>query len=431
MIGPIKIRDLRRDEVKRIFERNRLEIQSLKPKVQEILNDIQKNGDMAVLKYTKIYDKVDLSKEKMKVSQQEISLAYEAVSKKIIKSLKIAANNIKNFHKKQLPKEKIVKINRTILVKQVFKPICKIGAYIPRGIASYPSTALMTCIPAKVAGVRKIIACTPPRKNGSADPAILVALDIAGADEIYQVGGVQAIGALTYGTETIEPVDKIVGPGNIYVTTAKMLVYGTVGIDFPAGPSEVLIFADETADPHAVAADMISQAEHGSHSVALLVTTSEKIANSVQSELQKIAKKEKRNIVQEAMMRNGGILIAENEGDALDFINEFAPEHLEIIAKNATKFASRIENSGTILIGKYTPVAVGDYAIGPSHVLPTSGAARFNSGLSVYDFLKIINIQTVTEKGLRNLRKTVNTLAEIEGLPGHKEAVETRFLKGD
>ncbi|MCS4542259.1 MAG: histidinol dehydrogenase [Euryarchaeota archaeon] len=428
MIPIKKIEELSQAERKKILERSKLELEDIKVGIQKIIDDVRKFGDKAISdKYAKRFEKIRITKEFLKITQTEIDKAYEKVSPELLEAIKEAVKNIKKFHAAQLPTELKVKIAEGIELHQLVRPIEKVGCYVPGGRAPYPSSVLMTVLPAKVAGVERIVVCTPPQTDGTINPLILVACDIVGADEIYRVGGAQAIAAMAFGTETITKVDKIVGPGNIYVTTAKILVAGYVATDFPAGPSEVLILADDTAKPDWVAIDMLAQAEHDPNAAAVLVTTSEKLANQVKAEVEKQTKTlERAEIIEESLSKNGWILIAKNMGEAVDFTNDYAPEHLEIQTKNAEALVSKIKNAGSIFVGEYAPVPVGDYASGTNHVLPTSGFARAYSGLSVYDFIKQPTVQILDKAGLDKLKKYVIKLAEMEGLKAHAESVRKR-----
>ncbi len=430
MLEPLRLSELEEKVLQKFIRRNKQNLQNIKDNVLEILEEVRKNGDKALIKYTKIYDGVKLSPNKLKVSEDEILQAYREVPKSLIKAIKEASKNLKEVHEKQLPNEKILKKTEGVYVKEVFKPLESVGLYVPGGRVPYPSTVLMLGVPAKVAGVKKIVVCTPPGKDGKINPAILVASDMVGVDEIYRVGGVQAIGALAYGTRTIPKVDKIVGPGNIYVTTAKTAVYGEVGIDFPAGPTEIMVFADETAKPNLVVVDLLSQAEHDPLAVPILVTTSEELAFKVREKiLTSFRRRLTKKTIKQSIKKHAAILIAKNEEEAINFINKFAPEHLEIMTKNPEKIIPLINNVGSISLGKYTPVAVVDYAVGISHVLPTGGAASFHSGLSVYDFLKVVHVQKLTKEGLQKMKNVVEVFSKIEGLDWHEKSVKER-LKG-
>ncbi len=430
MIKARWIEELAPPELEKIIRRSRLDIESEKPRILWILEDVRKRGDAALIDYTARFDGVTLTTKQIPVSQREIRDAYAQTRKDIISALETAAKNIAKFHSQQLPRESwSMQVTSGVKVGRVRRPIDSVGIYIPGGRAAYPSTVLMIAIPAKIAGVPNIVACTPPMRDGRVMPFTLVAADIAGIDKIYRVGGAQAIAAMAYGTDTIPKVDKIVGPGNIYVTAAKMLVYGQVDIDFPAGPSEILILADKTADPETVAVDLMSQAEHDPTAAAVLVTTSEALARKVEAKLDKLVVECRSEIIKTAISNNGALLMAKTLEDAVDFVNKYAPEHLEIITVNPLKLLKKIRNAGSIFLGPYSPVSAGDYATGANHVLPTGGDAKIYSGLSVDDFLKHPTFQMLSRAGLAKLSKTVITLAEAEGLPSHARSVENRLKR--
>ena len=402
------------------------EIQDVVPVVSNILKDVKKLGDAAVRQYTKKFDNIDI--EGIEVDQESIDESLLQVDSEIIEHLEHAASNIKTFHKAQLGESQwFMESSPGITLGQKTTPLAAVGAYVPGGRAAYPSTALMTVIPAKVAGVRNVIVCTPPGPDGI-NPLTLAAAHIAGADHIYQVGGVQAIGAMAYGTETIPAVDKIVGPGNVYVTAAKMLVRDHCEIDFPAGPSEVLIIADETADAEFIAIDMIAQAEHDPNAVSVLVTTSEKLAYQVRDFLTEMIKTANRKDIVNQSLENAALIVADSLQDCIDFSNRFAPEHLEIMTNDNSRVLDDIINAGSIFLGKYTPVSAGDYASGTNHVLPTAGYGRIYSGLNVDHFVKKSTIQQISKEGLEGLANTIISLAEAEGLNAHAEAVKKRLI---
>ncbi|RLG57973.1 MAG: histidinol dehydrogenase [Candidatus Hydrothermarchaeota archaeon] len=381
-------------------------------KVKPIVEDVRKKGDSALRYYTKKFDGVEI--DNFRVSEDEVEQAFKTIKPEITEALNEAYKNIREFHERQLPEEWDYEKNG-LKLGQLIRPLQRVGCYIPGGRASYPSTVLMATIPAKVAGVKEIVCVSPPNKSGRVNDLVLVACKIVGVKEIYKVGGAQAIAALAYGTESIAKVQKIVGPGNIYVTAAKQLVSLEVAIDLPAGPSEVLIVAEEHANPEFIAFDLLAQAEHDPNACCVLVTTSEKLAKEVYGRL-----------LSYKIEANCFILIAENLEDALNFTNEFAPEHLELILKNPTDFLERVKNAGSVFIGEYSPVACGDYASGTNHILPTLGYAKTFSGLTVYDFLKFISFQSLDKKALEKLGKTIITLAEAEGLKMHAESIRKR-----
>lgn len=395
--------------------------------VKEIIETVRKNKDGALFALTKKFDGVSL--KTLAVTKEEIRAAYLQESQDVIKALKTAKANIEKFHKGNIKKEPVITTTPGVKVWREFRPIEKVGLYVPGGKAAYPSTVLMLAIPAKIAGCKEIVLCVPPDKNGKVPGTVLVAADICGINKIYKVGGAQAIAAMAYGTESIPKVSKIFGPGNNYVTTAKILVYGEVDIDMPAGPSEVLVYADEAANPAWVAGDLLSQLEHGEDSQAIFVTLSEGLAGRVQKELSKQASQLPRwNIVKESI-KNSFIVVLNNIDQATNLINEYAPEHLEIVSKNESEILKRINNAGSVFLGSYSSEPLGDYATGSNHTLPTSGYAKMFSALSVESFGKKMQIQKVSKAGITKLRTTVEVLAFKEGLDAHKNAVSIRFNK--
>ena len=399
----------------------------LKAYVSKIIDDVKRRGDEALIEFTKRFDGVELEPNEIRVSEEEIEEAYNRVRGEEISAVKLAKERLERLEKLTLERLNLKVEGENLMVYRRVTPIRSVGCYIPGGEASYPSTVMMAVVPARVAGVPRIAICTPPRRDGGIEPLTLVAADICGVSEIYRVGGAQAVAALAYGTETIEPVDKIVGPGNIYVTAAKMLVSVDVPIDMPAGPSEILILADGSADPRIVALDMISQAEHGVGCTSILVTTSEGLADRVLEELERTVPSIPRGeIVAEALSRNGLILICGGMDEAVDFVNQFAPEHLEVMTENPAEIAGRITSAGVILTGDYSPASASDYCLGTNHILPTGGYGHVFSGLSVLNFVKITNVIECSRDGLIEVRDQITTLALAEGLPNHASAVEGR-----
>ena len=397
--------------------------------VKEIIGAVQKRGNAALIEFTERFDKTKLTARDLRVTSAEIKAAYKAVSQQQINALKLMREKL--FANEKLALQQIgYKTSREgITVQVVMRPIESVGCYVPAGQAVYPSTLVMTTIPAKVAGVQRIVVCSPPTSKGTINPLILVAADICEVDEVYRVGGVQAIAALAYGTETIKPVKKIVGPGSKYVTAAKVQVSKDVAIDMPAGPSEVLVLADEGANPKLVAADMISQAEHGADSVAGLITASKKFADDVLHCLdEQSALAERREIVEKALSTHGFIIVCKEDPDEMaSLANAFAPEHLEIMTKTPKDIADKITSAGLILIGPYSPVALSDYGSGTNHVLPTGGFGSAYSGLSALDFMRRVSIVESSKEGLDKLKNHVKVLTEAENLPNHYKAVEARF----
>jgi histidinol dehydrogenase len=405
--------------------------QILEEKINEIIINVAKNGDSALIGLTKRYDKVLLLEKDLLVSTKEIKQAYSRVDKNQISALKAIKEKLQTFENLLFDKNKITISIDNIQITNILSPIESVGCYIPGGQASYPSTLLMTVIPAKVAGVSRIVVCSPPRKDGSLNPLVLVAADICGVDEIYKVGGAQAIAALAYGTATINPVKKIVGPGNKYITMAKILVSKDVAIDMPAGPSEVLIVGDETANPKFIALDMISQAEHGIDSTAGLITTSEKLRDEVQNWLsKKIEKIDRRKLVLESLRNYGFIITCNNIDEAVALVNVYAPEHLEVMTKDSMKLSKKFKTAGLILIGPFSPVALSDYGSGTNHVLPTGGYGHVFSGLSSLDFARRISIVKGSKKGLFDLSDQLKVMTEAEDLPNHYNAIKARFENG-
>ena len=419
----IQITTIKEKEIiENIKKRSKKNFELALMRVLPIINDIKTLGDKALFSYIKKYDSFEATKNSILVKKEEIKKAYKKVDKKTIKAIKQAKENIENYAKLQLPKEWFKEI-KGIKIGQLIRPIEKVGCYIPGGNFPLVSTVLMTVVPAKVAGVKEIIICSPPKENNY---ALYVAADIAGTDKIYRIGGSQAIAAMAYGTETIKKVDKIVGPGNIFVTAAKKLVYGDVGIDFLAGPSEVLILA-EKGNPKFIASDMIAQAEHDQLASAVLVTTKKKLAEEVKGEINRQLKSLKpQSFAPFSLRKYGAIVVADNIDEAIDFANDFAPEHLEIIVNKKEEVIKKLNNFGALFIGEYSPEAAGDYATGPNHVLPTGGVAKFRAGLSALDFVKTPTMQELSKEGLNSLKETITTLAGIEGLEAHKKSIEKR-----
>jgi len=392
------------------------------PAVRQIIDEVRRRGDAALLSYTKKFDGAELTS--LEVDKKQITSAYREVEKELISALKLAARRIRSFHLKQ--KQRIWRIASPGSTQ--IRPLERVGVYAPGGIVSYPSTVLMTAIPARVAGVKEVILVTPPKASGAIPPPTLVAADIAGVDRVFSVGGAQAIAALAFGTESIPRVDKICGPGNIFVVLAKKLVYGAVDIDGLPGPSEVLIIADETANPGYCAADLIAQAEHDPLASAILITTSKKLANGVNQEVERQLKDLGRQaIAAESLQRQGLIAVVANIDEAIELANLYAPEHLYLMVRGAEGYVERIANAGCISIGENSTVALSDYVFGPSHVLPTGATARFGSPLNILDFIKLINLVNVDEASLLKLAKAAATMARAEGLEAHARAIEKRL----
>ncbi len=429
LIKVLKISKARELALKDRWPRKRRLDEKLLTYVKEIIEDVRKRGDEALIDLTARFDGVNLKVEQLKVSREEIENAYNMVSGEQLSAVKLAKERVERFEREILAQIGFeYKDELGVKIRWKYCPIRSVGCYIPGGEAAYPSTVIMTVVPAKVAGVPRVVVCSPPKRSGEINPLTLVAADLCGADEIYRVGGVQAIAALAYGTETINPVDKIVGPGNKYVLAAKSIVSCDVPIDHPAGPSEIAILADEGAHPDYIAWDMIAQAEHGADSVAILVTTSMRVARQViERIMQLLDTVSNGDRVRAAFEGKGLILIAGSMDEAIEFVNELAPEHLEIIAEGAHEIAERINSAGLILVGCYTPASLSDYLLGTNHVLPTGGFGRVCSSLSVLSFIKHVSIAEASRETLKELWTGVRVLAESEGLPNHALAIKERF----
>lgn len=397
-------------------------------RVEEILNNIKEQGNRALIEYTNKFDSENVNENNLCVNKEEIEEAYKIVDKEFLEAIKLAAENIRFFHEKQKKNSWMVTKEMGVILGQNIRPLENVGIYVPGGTASYPSSVLMNAIPAKVAGVTNVVMVTPPSKDGSINPNILVAADIAGVDKIYKVGGAQAVGALAFGTETIDKVDKIVGPGNIYVAMAKKSVYGYVDIDMIAGPSEILVIADEEANAEYIAADLMSQAEHDRLASSVLVTNSLKLAEEVKSELtRQVESLSRKDIILDSLQNYGVIIIVDSIKEAINMSNKIAPEHLELCVKEPFLILGDIKNAGSIFLGDYAPEPLGDYIAGPNHVLPTSGTARFFSPLSVDDFVKKSSFIHYSKEALLGVGKKIVKLAETEGLTAHANSISVRM----
>ena len=427
-LKPEKIDDLNKGKRKSIMERSMEDISSIFEDTRKIVEDVKRHGDSVTLNHYKKH-KQDITAADLEVTKDEITQAYKKIDQSVIDCLKKAAENIIKFHEAQRERDMwSIEVKKGILAGRITRPMDIVGCYIPGGRAIYPSSILMTVLPAKVAGVNEIIAVTPPSPGMTANPATLVAADIAGCDRIFKVGGPWGVAGLAYGTETMPRVVKIVGPGNKFVTAAKMIVYGQVDIDSPAGPSESLILADESGNADFITVDFLSQAEHDPDSAAVLVTTSDelaqKVCDNITNEYETLPRKE---IFESSLNKHSHILIAKDINQAIDFTNEYAAEHLQILTKDPFITLNSIKHAGSIFMGPYAPVPVGDYASGTNHVLPTGQCARMFSGLSVDDFIKKPTFQYLSKEGLEGLKDVVITLAEEEGLPLHARTVKARF----
>ena len=400
--------------------------------VADILANVKEKGDEALFSYTKEFDKVEVTPETIRVTEAEIEEAYKAVDASLLEVIRKALVNIRSYHEKQRQNSWFTSTENGTMLGQKVTPLNRVGVYVPGGKAVYPSSVLMNIVPAKVAGVPHIVMTTPPGKDGKVNPSTLVAAKEAGADEIYKVGGAQAIGALAYGTASIPKVDKIVGPGNIFVALAKKAVYGHVSIDSIAGPSEILVLADETANAHYVAADLLSQAEHDEMASAILITTSTELAQNVEKEIEGYLKVlSRKEIIEKSLENFGYILIAEDMDEAIEAANEIASEHMEIVTKNAFEVMMKERNAAAIFIGEYSSEPLGDYFAGPNHVLPTNGTAKFFSALSVDDFIKKSSIVYYSRTALQEIHKDIIQFASSEQLTAHANSIAVRFEEED
>lgn len=394
--------------------------------VTDILNNVKQNGDDAVREYTLKFD--GHMPSKFEISREEIDSSPNKCDRDFILALYKAADNIRDFHARQKQQSWLEPKQNGVILGQRIRGLKRVGVYVPGGTAAYPSSVLMNVIPAKIAGVKEIVMVTPPQKDGTANPDILAAAKIAGVDRVFLMGGAQAVAALAYGTQSVPKVDKIVGPGNIFVATAKKLLYGTVDIDMIAGPSEILIVADKSANPKFLAADLMSQAEHDKMASAILLTTSEETANETAKELSRqMQTLERRDIIEQSLNDFGAIIVCKDISEAVDFANELAPEHLELAVENPMEYIGRVDNAGSVFLGHYSPEPLGDYFAGPNHVLPTSGTARFFSPLSVDSFIKKSSFIYYTEPALSEAKDDIIKLAETEGLTAHANSIKVRF----
>lgn len=398
--------------------------------VLDIIQNVRTNGDSAIFEYAKAFDKVSL--DSLVVTEEEMLEANELVSDKFKNAMTKAAKNITEFHEKQVEQSWYYNKPNGIMLGQQVTPLDRIGVYVPGGKAAYPSTVLMNVLPAKIAGVEEIYMTTPPQSDGKINPHVLFAAQLAGVKTIYKMGGAQAVAALAYGTETVQKVDKIVGPGNVFVARAKKWVYGDVAIDMIAGPSEICVVADETCKPDFIAADLLSQAEHDEQARAICIVTNEETAIAIQEEVQKqLSKLDRTEIASISIRDHGVIIIAGDLTDAFELVNRIAPEHLQLMFANATDYLADIKHAGAIFIGNYSPEPLGDYFAGPNHTLPTSGTARFASPLGVYDFMKKSSIIRYSKEALNESADDIIEIATMEGLTAHAESIKIRQMKGD
>lgn len=419
--------DTRKDILQNLLKRSPNNYGEFEGRVNAIIEEVRNNRDQAVFNYTKQFDGADINAGNILVTEEEIAEAYEQVDTTLLAVIRKSLVNIKKYHEKQVQNSWFTTEDGIILGQKV-TALATVGVYVPGGKAVYPSSVLMNVLPAKVAGVDRIVMCTPPGKDGKVYPSTLVAAKEAGVDEIYKVGGAQAIAAMAFGTESVPKVDKIVGPGNIYVALAKKAVFGYVSIDSIAGPSEILVLADETANPRYVAADLLSQAEHDEMASAILITTSQKLAEEVSAEIdQFVAELSRKEIIQKSLDNYGYILVADNMEKAIDTVNAIASEHMEIVTADPFHVMTKIRNAGAIFIGEYSSEPLGDYFAGPNHVLPTNGTAKFFSALSVDDFIKKSSIISYSREALEKVHKDIEQFAECEKLTAHANSIRVRF----
>lgn len=419
--------DTRKDILQNLLKRSPNNYGEFEGRVNAIIEEVRNNRDQAVFNYTKQFDGADINAGNILVTEEEIAEAYEQVDTTLLAVIRKSLVNIKKYHEKQVQNSWFTTEDGIILGQKV-TALATVGVYVPGGKAVYPSSVLMNVLPAKVAGVDRIVMCTPPGKDGKVYPSTLVAAKEAGVDEIYKVGGAQAIAAMAFGTESVPKVDKIVGPGNIYVALAKKAVFGYVSIDSIAGPSEILVLADEIANPRYVAADLLSQAEHDEMASAILITTSQKLAEEVSAEIdQFVAKLSRKEIIQKSLDNYGYILVADNMEEAIDTVNAIASEHMEIVTADPFHVMTKIRNAGAIFIGEYSSEPLGDYFAGPNHVLPTNGTAKFFSALSVDDFIKKSSIISYSREALEKVHKDIEQFAECEKLTAHANSIRVRF----
>lgn len=419
--------DTRKDILQNLLKRSPNNYGEFEGRVNAIIEEVRNNRDQAVFNYTKQFDGADINASNILVTEEEIAEAYEQVDTTLLAVIRKSLVNIKKYHEKQVQNSWFTTEDGIILGQKV-TALATVGVYVPGGKAVYPSSVLMNVLPAKVAGVDRIVMCTPPGKDGKVYPSTLVAAKEAGVDEIYKVGGAQAIAAMAFGTESVPKVDKIVGPGNIYVALAKKAVFGYVSIDSIAGPSEILVLADETANPRYVAADLLSQAEHDEMASAILITTSQKLAEEVSAEIdQFVAELSRKEIIQKSLDNYGYILVADNMEEAIDTVNAIASEHMEIVTADPFHVMTKIRNAGAIFIGEYSSEPLGDYFAGPNHVLPTNGTAKFFSALSVDDFIKKSSIISYSREALEKVHKDIEQFAECEKLTAHANSIRVRF----
>jgi histidinol dehydrogenase len=408
--------------------RSSSQFESIQDSIISIIQNVREKGDNAIIHFTEKYDNVVLNSKEIQVTKEEISEAYDKTDADLIKAIQHAKDNIIKFHKAQMPEEWSIEIEKGVIAGQIYRPLDKLGIYIPGGRAIYPSTVLMIAAPAYVAGIKDIIMCSPPQNDKKIAPSILVAANEFQIENIYKVGGAQAIAAMAYGTETVPKVQKVMGPGSIWVTAAKQQLSNIIAIDIPAGPSEILIIGDQSTNPNYVIVDFLSQIEHDPDNIGIIVTYSEHLITQIKNTIETfVVNSERRDIIEQSLINNSLIIKAKDLDDCMRISNLIAPEHLEILTKEPKKLVKEVINAGAIFLGPYSPVPLGDYCAGTNHVLPTGGNAKKFSGLNLYDFLKTIEVLKCEKEGLENLSSTAIKFAEFEGLINHKRSIEERL----
>jgi histidinol dehydrogenase len=421
-------------ELRDLARRGALDLSRALKEVEGIVAEVRAKGDEALRELSHSLDGVEVEEWSLEADRGEVEEAYREVGEEALKAIRAAAANVRRFHEASRPTSSSVKVVEGLVAGLLLKPMRRVGVYVPKGRAGYPSTAIMAVAPAKVAGVREVVVCTPPLRDGRAPPLTLVAAVEAGADRVFKVGGAQAVAAMAYGTQTIPKVDKVVGPGGLYVTAAKLAVSLEVAVDLPAGPSEVVVVADESADPTLAALDLLAQVEHGASSMAILITTSRQLAEGVAREVERWMEvypegSLERSWLEEGLRGRGFIVVAKGLGEAVELVNELAPEHVELMVKDPLSLAGRVENAGALFLGSYAATALGDYVAGPSHILPTGGYARAYSGLSTKDFVKEVSFVSCTPQGLEEAGWAAVKLAELEGFKLHARSIEERLRR--
>lgn len=427
------IRELNSDQINeetlvKYIPRTAPQIESIQESVVSIIHEVKEKGDKAIIKFTKDFDNVETSTKHIQVTDKEISDAYDKSDADLIKAIRYAKENLIKFHKAQVREDWLIEIEKGVSAGQIYRPLGMLGIYIPGGRAIYPSTVLMVAAPAYVAGIEEIIMCSPPQQDNKIASALLIAANEFGINKIFKVGGAQAIAAMAYGTETIPKVQKVVGPGSIWVNAAKQLLSNIIAIDSPAGPSEILIICDESANPNYVIVDLLSQIEHDPDNIGIIVSDSVDLINQIKDNIEEyVVNSKRRDIIEKALLNNSLIIKAEDTEDCIRISNLIAPEHLEILTKEPNEIIKKIINAGAIFLGPFSPVSLGDYCAGTNHVLPTGGSAKIYSGLNLYDFLKTIDVLKCDREGLKKLSSTAIKLSEFEGMFSHKRSIEERL----